>query len=929
MVGLSKHYLLMALVIFYVLEVSACSALDSEYSNDLLNNSLQIKPAQINGSGIIGESIEPQFEVKAKKNLKALTFYLTNLNAEGKDGVFIKGENIQIKPTPPKSIPIGTDIGFYISISGESVNLPGKYLGLLGFSTEDQLESESIPITIDIWEPERPLNITPKEKVLDGIVGSTPFSFDLTIKALKGPITDITFTPGNLIEASGKAGIASNSVKIDPTPQKKIYTGDDQKFTVTISPISDSGIYHGAVEVRYKKASKDFQDIIPVSINALKFNAMPAKIILNSENIAYFGIRDFFLGPRIFPWSISLEDSSGIASTEILEKLAKTTSFSLSTMTSSESASTINPDKICKKDDVKIRSSAAGLLINGSFVDPSSSYGTYAGNITLRSSALGILAKFPVEIRVKPAGIIALIIILFGVLFSTGLDWWNNKGKRRNEIQGEIDEIKSRMNSSEGKISDKARKDLDNILRDATNFMNSDKYDKADEKIESAKQAYDKAVSYTNSIGEYVKEIRAVQDKLKGLKKRAKEIIDSDQTSKLISDYLPEVERKLEDLKDEIDRENKSFTDSVFKERIDPLSKKIDSINFALDDYADQMDIVKELKYAQDHFEDIMSKLRKSLLNINKETELSEFEADLKETKTEISTAKKVIEKLDICHKSIEIKKKKKYNMNEATRLEEECIDILKSGDIEKAKGCIQKIDKAIDDAKPIANSINESSENKMHVVSKNVEEISRQFDGTEGPTMGLPEESRPRITSIKRLCLSGIQPYGITIKLIAEIENKSENLKYIFNHKHLGDDRIEEKESSEPFWEWKPTEKDKGTNDINIDLVENGKKIDSSASISLEIRDPTLIERIHQNCTFNKIKMQFTGRNIWKLVSLLTYLAAIIVLTLLGYSQLYVNNPAFGSKDVIADYVYLFLWGFGVKAGTDVVAGIGSKMKA
>jgi hypothetical protein len=928
MVGLSKHYLLMALVIVYILELSACNAMKSDYSNDFLNNSLQIKPAQINGSGIIGETIEFPFEVKAKKNLTGLTFYFTNLNAEGKDGVFIKGESIQIKPTNLKSIPMGTDIGFYISISGESVNLPGKYHGLLEFSTEGS-ESESIPITLDIWEPERPLDIIPKESVLDGIIGSTPFRFDFTIKALDGPITDISFSPGNLMEVSGRAGIASNSVKIDPTPQKKIYTGDEQKFTVNISPISDSGIYHGAVEVRYKKASKDFQDIIPVSINALKFNAMPAKIILNSENIAFFGIRDSLLGPRIFPWSISLEDSSGIASTELLEKLANTTSFSLSVLTTSDSASTINPDKVCKKDDVKISSSVAGLLINGSFIDPSNSYGTYVGNITLRSSALGILAKFPVEIHVKPAGFIALIIILFGVLFSTGLDWWNNKGRRRNEIKGKIDEIESKMNSSEGKISDKARKDLENILEEATNFMNEDKYDKADEKIESAKQEYFKAVSYKNSIWEYVNDIRDVQDRLKDAKKKAKEIFGENPTVKLISDYIPEVEKKLEDLKDEIDRENKSFTDSVFKEKIDPLIKKVEDIYYIVDDYTELKDSVQKLTYGQDHFKNAISDLGENLQNINKETELSDVALKIKDINIKISNSRIVIGDLAKCHGKIETNKND-YDMIEATRLENECISNLNYGYIEEAKSCIQLIEKAIKEKKPIGKpTTGQAAKVLMSSVAAiaNDEESSDQIELIKTPQMQQPERNEPRIKTI-RLSLSGSQPYGTTISLTADIENKSKKLIYIFNHKHHGGNPTEQK-CSEPSWEWKPAEKDKGMNDIYVDLEENGKKIDSSASISIEIRDPTTIERIQQNCTLNKLKMQFTGRNIWKSVSLLTYIAAIIVLTLLGYSQLYVNNPTFGSKDVIADYVYLFLWGFGVKAGTDVVAGIGSKMKA
>ena len=42
-----------------------------------------------------------------------------------------------------------------------------------------------------------------------------------------------------------------------------------------------------------------------------------------------------------------------------------------------------------------------------------------------------------------------------------------------------------------------------------------------------------------------------------------------------------------------------------------------------------------------------------------------------------------------------------------------------------------------------------------------------------------------------------------------------------------------------------------------------------------------------------------------------------IIILAVLGFSQLYANKPTFGAEDVFGESLALFMWGFGIQTGT------------
>lgn len=57
--------------------------------------------------------------------------------------------------------------------------------------------------------------------------------------------------------------------------------------------------------------------------------------------------------------------------------------------------------------------------------------------------------------------------------------------------------------------------------------------------------------------------------------------------------------------------------------------------------------------------------------------------------------------------------------------------------------------------------------------------------------------------------------------------------------------------------------------------------------------------------------------------VNVALWILIIPTLAVLGYSQLYSNNPVFGSKNVWQEYLTLFLWGFSIQTGTATVSDV------
>ncbi|KAF5434573.1 hypothetical protein C5S35_13780, partial [Candidatus Methanophagaceae archaeon] len=413
------------------------------------------------------------------------------------------------------------------------------------------------------------IEITPKELDISRIIGSQPFQYPFTVRAVNENITELTFSPGNLLEITeGDYLIPATNVQVNPTVTR-IKKGQSQDFVVTVQNIPESGQYDGTITVSYKE--QPVQDTLPISVRAAKFNATPPQIILEFDK-SFLGIG----GAE--PWTLVLNEFSGLAPQEMITTLANSTSVRLDSLIHSEDKSkVISKDKILKSVVIDDSSGGQGLAIKANFTNPQVAAGKYSGTLIVQSTDLGLITSVPVEVRVRyPSWWLAWLLIFAGILVSMMVTWWNTTGKKKNAIQGDALKLREKLSSSD--ITAKCREEIEDMLNEVHALLDNDKLEDAQSKITDAKNPLETCVDKKKGLLKKADEVKRMMENLENdVMKRVMKLVNNPDAA-VLKVYLHSLEGDTKTLKKEIDDEHyESGDDEALKEKITDLQKKLNA----------------------------------------------------------------------------------------------------------------------------------------------------------------------------------------------------------------------------------------------------------------------------------------------------------------------------------------------------------------
>jgi hypothetical protein len=116
--------------------------------------------------------------------------------------------------------------------------------------------------------------------------------------------------------------------------------------------------------------------------------------------------------------------------------------------------------------------------------------------------------------------------------------------------------------------------------------------------------------------------------------------------------------------------------------------------------------------------------------------------------------------------------------------------------------------------------------------------------------------------------------------------------------------------------WVWTPEDCDVGEYNLKVMPRDstNHSSVGNSLAVGFEVKEKSWTD-------------WFSPDHRLKIVGIGAYVVVILGLGFLGYSTLYESNPTFGAGNVYQEYLYLFLWGFGIQSGMATVAGFSNNV--
>ncbi|MBE9572326.1 MAG: hypothetical protein IMF11_16990 [Proteobacteria bacterium] len=712
------------------------------------------------------------------------------------------------------------------------------------------------------------IEITPKELDISRIIGSQPFQCPFTVRAVNENITDLTFSPGNLMEITrGKSFIPGTNVQVNPAVTR-INKGQSQDFVVTVQNIPESGQYDGTITVSYK--GQPVQDTLPISVRAAKFNATPPQIILKFEK------RLLSTGKPI-PWTLALNEFSGLAPQEMITTLANNTSIRLDPLIHSEDKSkVISKDKILKSVVIANSSGGQGLTIKATFTNPATftnrqvAAGKYSGTLIVQSTDLGLLTSVPVEVLVRyPSEGLAWLLIFAGILVSMMVTWWNTTGKKKNAIQGDALKLREKLSSSD--ITAKCREEIENMLNEVHALLDNDKLVDAQNKITDAKTTLETCVDKKKGLLKKADEVKRMMENLENdVMKRVMKLVNNPDAA-VLKVYLHSLEGDLKTLKKEIDDEHyESGDDEALKEKITDLQEKLnaftdpapDGLLNGLENLEEDMDSFPQEYHVM--LEDTFIKdIRDDLRNIRRDIDIGEVRDKIKGAHTQFEDADKLIKDLKKYGELIKKRKESEFDMRTAEKKLKKCKEFLETGNIKMAKELQEDIAKAIKEAEQ------ETMDKVAHPYLKELEAVQNLSDPQ--------ERSSKKVEILSKVLDAG----GLTEK-----------------------DEL-------CFREWR---------NFSRTSVETLSEVEEAQAPSPEEEETNPPLESHRLQDF----LQWWTPE-WKerIIKIALYSMVIIILAVLGFSQLYANKPTFGAEDVFGESLALFMWGFGIQTGTYTAASV------
>jgi hypothetical protein len=712
-------------------------------------------------------------------------------------------------------------------------------------------------------EAQSPIDITPKELVILGITETQPFQHPFTVWAVNENITELIFSPGNLMEITrGKSFIAGTNVQVNPAVTR-INKGLSQDFVVTVQNIPESGQYDGSITVSYKDQPVDAQDTLPISVRAAKFNVTPPQILLKFDK-SFLG----FGGTK--SRTLALNEFSGQAPQEMIATLAKSTSVRLDPLIHGEDKSeVISKDKILKSVVIDNTSGGQGLAIKATFANPQVAAGTYSGTLTVLSTDLGRLTSVPVEVQVRYPWWLALLLIFAGILVSLMVSWWNTTGKKKNAIHGDVLKLREKLSSSD--ITRTCREEIEDMLNKVHELLDDDKWDDAQNKSKDAKTSLETCVDKKKGLRKKAEEVGGMIDLENDVRGKVMKLVNNNTGADVLNVYLPSLEGDLKTLKKEIDDEHyDSGDDDTLKEKITDLEKKLNAFTDPAPDglLNGLANLEEDMRSFPQAYHDLLERgfiqpIRKDLSDVRRDINIEGLSGKIKSAHTQF----KIVDELLNWDRLIDEYQQKGYVMSNAKNELQNCKDYLKSG--------IYLTEKSVDDIK------------------KAIEKDKLEAKGK------LPPSYRQKFEA----AFSDPDRQTRSIKMASILSEA------------LGTEDLPGKDKLSLMTLLR---------DIETSVEITPSEVETAQVPAFEAREvpsSSLLQRLQS--LLDSFRQWWTPERKESTINIVLHVIVISILAVLGFSQLYANNPTFGARNVWEEYLALFLWGFGIQTGTATVTGV------
>jgi hypothetical protein len=800
------------------------------------------------------------------------------------------------------------------------------------------------------------IEITPQQLAISGIIGTSPFQYPFTVRAVNENITELTFSPSNLMEISrGKTWITGANVQITPAVNR-IKNGQSQEFIVTVQNIPWSGQYEGTIAVSYKEQAADAQDTLSISVRAANFSANPPQIILRFEK-SFCGHG----GTSDVPWTLALNEDSGRAPQEMMVTLAANASVSLDSLVHSEDKSqVIRPEQILvQPPTIGPKSAGQGLTIKTNFTNPQVTAGKYTGTLTVRDEGMGILALVPVEVQVRYSHWLALLLLLAGIIASSTVSWLNTTGKKKNAISGDAWELRKKLDSAA--ITKVCRSQMENLLEDVRKHLDKDDFENAQSKIKKATTDLETCESNKKELKKKADEVEGlIKNRWVEVKRRVKAFVGDE--APVVKNYLPGVKKALEELKTDIEEERYlTVEDSALKEKVDEQNRELNAFdakpNGLLDCLEDLVEEPSQLEqdyqgeFEQNFMKRITEMLKENFITpierelgwINQQRDVDEIKNKIKTNFTEFEKVDTLLRALRNYKQQIKDLEDKKLNMSKAKGALEKCENYLASGNIDMARNHLGDIENAIVQAlaaqSPIVNeSVSKVLSNfnfalglkdrqdRFINMAKIRDEVLKTECITEGDEIARRamkdlRDIRVRISSSEAKAAPPPTPpsqqvIAVTHRRVNLHAGPSESYRKVGELDKDAQVSVIGKNQDSKWFQVPLLDKSWLVADsVVASGLENVPFIDAPSRIS---------DLIHKR--LDLIHQWWTPKRQGWVISIVLNLMVILILVPIGFSQLYVNNITFGATNVwqeYLEYLALFLWGFGIQTGTAKAADV------
>jgi hypothetical protein len=709
------------------------------------------------------------------------------------------------------------------------------------------------------------IEITPQQFAISGIIGTSPFQYPFTVRAVNENITELTFSPSNLMEISrGKTWIIGANVQITPAVSR-IKKGQSQDFIVTVQNIPESGQYEGTIAVSYKEQAADAQDTLSISVQAAKFSASPPQIILRFEkSLGGLG------GTSGIPWTLALNEESGRAPQEMMVTLAANASVSLDSLVHSEDKSqVIRPEQILVQPvAIETRAAGQGLTINTTFTNPQVTAGKYTGTLTVRSESLGLLASVPVEVQVRYPSWLAWLLLVAGVIASMLISWWNTTGKKKNAILGDAFRLREKLQKAD--ITEECSSQIEEQLNEVQTLLLSDNLEKAQEMITTATKNLETCRSNKKELKKKADEVEGLIERWDQVEEQVNTFVASD--AAVVKTYLPGVKKALRTLKGDIKEGHRSVDEALNSVAIE--KKKLDAFGGLLDGL---VELEGDLKLLDQAYRGALEQrfiqpIKVHFRAIVRDKDIEDVAGEIKNAGSQFKRADELRAKLMSLDQQIKDLKQQGLDMHEAEKALKACEGYLAHANIDMAENHLDDIEKAIDAApRPIVKAV------ASH-------DVLRDFDFALG-LKNRQERSTMMVSTLSTVLEAGSRSLrGLT--------DDEENI--LRAMRNLQNTRVE----------------------ISHPEALLGEYVGASGAVPRGVTPsrPGVLDPLRQWLT--PVRQEMT-------IKIMLYLILIPLLAVIGFSQLYANNFTFGAKNVWEEYLALLLWGFGIQMSTATVASV------